>query len=259
MESTSKDACHAFRCEISLPVHLSPLQCHQIVKFWQENFFWWAVKFENAPDPETGVMGKLHAHCIGVKSDWDSTRGDDPKFGAKRPVHLKKKFMKDAPSVGSVLDANPNARKYGVFLYKLNNDNYNSYFQKEGEMMYQNLPDDPATLYRYFATKRPKVYNQAIKAHCDKLDELGYPRTKQAVAEYLNYRMCVINDMAIPARLDTTKNLCTNIWAVWSGMGFDLGVNYDHPLSRRPTSGTLDSNKRPRPYSFDEEKKEDDK
>lgn len=242
-DSKSKDAYHAFRGDLSLPQHLSPVQCDELVKFVQANFYWWAVKFENAPDPETGVMGKLHAHFIGVKSDWDSTRGDDPRFGAKRSTHLKDKLKKDAPSIGIVLQTNPNAKKYGCFLYKLTNDHYNSYFQKEGEMMYQNLPDDPATLYRYFATKTPKKHNEDIKAHVNRLTEEKWPVQKDSVAQYLNHRWFTLNDMAIVKNKAHRTNLLDAIWAAWSGMGFDFGMTYEWRDGNHDYRGTL---KRPR-------------
>lgn len=132
---------------LSFSKHITASMTQETLAYCKTYGLWYAAKHETRAD------GTLHFHIVYfqelITAHTDPERGHTPKSHPNRRVH----FLQHCPSLATHLLAHPVDNKHGCQVITLVDSRFNEYFQKQGDCVYYNLPEDQLELIPYMASK----------------------------------------------------------------------------------------------------------
>lgn len=196
---------HAFEVHISLSTHLTGSVTEELTSYLKGYTLWHALKHE------LGDNGKLHAHIAIVKEI--ASAEPDPKAGATTASNMKRHLLRRCPKLQDLLNDN----KYGMVTAPMKSDVLIAeYLQKEGDLVYVNLPADLAELTPYFADlqkAKPKNTDYTDWSNMYEKDKCEFPATHETVWAFLCDHMYVVNDMKVVADKKRLMERCEALTA----------------------------------------------
>lgn len=139
---------YAFKYTLSPDTEIRATWTQELIGWAKHNCVWYALKHE------TGDNGKLHLHFAFVIEIQTSSN----HAGAKTGSNVKRTIMNACPNLKEYLMDNPS--RYAVSCPPLHSDEWiTTYMQKEGSLMYHQLPSDHLELRPYFSDLQANKVN----------------------------------------------------------------------------------------------------
>lgn len=188
---------HAFEVTISLPGDTTATMTKELSAWLKMYTIWYAMKHE------LGENGKLHIHIAAVKEIANTI--PNPKSGAQTASNFKRKIVNDCSSLTEV-KFDP---RYSFVVAPMKSDVFIAeYLQKEGQLVYYDIPKDLSELQPYFADLlKKKDLNPEYTALCKKYLDMSkpMPATIESVWSFLE-QLQIDNEIRIIARPDIQMN-----------------------------------------------------